>query len=246
MKRIPKLKKYQRYLAFLLVFLLLIDVGYGQKKMYLSYEMGITFNRVTFNNPQRNVNLEQNTVPIPGFIITRQIKKSWYVETGIYQGFLGADMIKSGEFDSTNVQFAQEQIHIPLRVQTRTTVFDDHLHLFATIGANVVLASGGYTFEFITQNNNTEALNKRLRYKPTYILGELGMGFDLFLSKRFFVGGRYRFNLGFTQILNIMVTTLTAGENNIEDYNLVGHGSFHAFMISMGFRIGKLDKVKKI
>ena len=211
MKRILKLKKYRSYLTLLLLFQLFVNASYGQKRMYLSYEMGVTFNRVNFNNPQRNVNLEQNTVPIPGFIFTRQIKKFWYLETGIYQGFLGADMIKSGEFDSTNVQFAQEQIHVPLRVQTRTTVFDNHLHLFATIGANLVLGSGGYTFEFTTVNNNTETLNKRLKYKPTYVLGELGLGFDLFLSKRFFVGGRYRFNLGFTQILNIMVTTLTTG-----------------------------------
>ena len=220
--------------------------GYGQKRMYLSYEFGVSVQMANFKNPQQNVDYKQDTPPIPAFVFTRQLYKSWHLETGIYQGALGVDLTKGGAFDSTSVQFAQEQIQVPLRVQSRMRVFDNHLHLFATVGVNLVFSSGGYTFSFATTENTTEVLTKKLHYKPTYVLGELGTGFDLFLGKRFFIGGRYRFNLGFANILDIEVNTLTNGENEIEEYFLTSQGSFHIFMLSMGFRIGKLDKVRKI
>ncbi|OJJ23375.1 hypothetical protein BKI52_03160 [marine bacterium AO1-C] len=240
--------RFQRLIKFiyLLALLHIFNVGYSQKKMYLSYEFGVSLHAANFKNPQQNVDYKQDVPPIPAFVFTRQLHKSWYVEAGIYQGALGADMTKRGEFDSTSVQFTQEQIHVPVRVQSRMSVFDNHLHLFATLGANLIFSSGGYRFEFVTAKNTTQTLNKNVRYKPTYVLGELGAGFDLFLGKRFFIGGRYRFNLGFVNILDIEVSTFTNGENTIEEYFLTSSGSFHAFMLSLGFRIGKLDKVKKI
>ncbi|HAS47409.1 MAG TPA: hypothetical protein DCS93_43430 [Microscillaceae bacterium] len=230
----------------LLVLLGLYSTGYSQKKMYLAYEFGVSLHGANFKNPQQNVEYKQDVPPIPAFVFTRQLHQSWYIETGIYQGALGVNMTKKGEFDSTSVQFAQEQVQVPLRVQSRVQVFDNHLHLFASLGANVVFSSGGYTFTFTTAKNTTETLNKKLKYRPTYVLGELGVGFDLFLGKRFFIGGRYRFNLGFANVLDIAVSTLTNGENSVEEYFLTSSGSFHAFMLSLGFRIGKLDKVKKI
>ena len=230
----------------MLVFLSLCSAGYSQKKMYLSYEFGVGLHAANFKNPQQNVDYKQDVPPIPAFVLTRQLHQSWYIEAGVYQGALGVNMTKRGAFDSTSVQFAQEQIHVPLRVQSRIQVFDNHLHLFATLGANLVFSSGGYTFTLTTARNTTEALTKSLKYKPTYVLGELGVGFDLFLSKRFFIGGKYRFNLGFANILDIEVNTFTNGENTVEEYFLTSSGSFHAFMLSLGFRIGKLDKVKKI
>jgi len=110
--------KLQKILLIVFAAALTIDV-YGQKNTLLTYEVGSTYKELNFINPQGLVEFDNGGNGIPGLIVTQQIYHSLYLETGIYNDFLGCDMILIDKLDTTNLLLAQNEINIPLRIQFR-------------------------------------------------------------------------------------------------------------------------------
>ncbi len=230
--------KLQNILLIAFTAAITFDV-YGQRNTLLTYEVGVTHKEFNFVNPQGLVKFYNSGNGVPGLIVTQQIYHSLYLETGIYNDFLGCDMILTDELDTTNLLLAQDEIHIPLRIQFREEYLKGRINLFLSAGPMFVFGMGDYSYFLYSANNNTELNTNKLEFKKNYALIEFGIGTDIYLTKNLFVGFRYRYNIGFDKIIDINANTRHVSETNDIDYFLNSKGNYHALMISFGYRISK-------
>jgi hypothetical protein len=205
----------------------------------LTYEIGVTQKEFNFVNPQGLVDFNNSHNGVPGLIVTQQIYNSFYLEIGIYNDFLGCDMTAANELDTTNILLAQDEIHIPLRIQFRQEYLKGRVNLFLSAGPMIVFGMGDYSYFLYSAQNNTEFNTNKFDFKKNYTLFEFGIGTDVYLSKNFFVGLRYRYSHSFNEIIDINSNTQHISESNSLDYYLNTKGNYHAFMFSLGYRISK-------
>jgi hypothetical protein len=231
------LKKLKDILLIVSAVVLTFD-AYSQRNTLLTYEIGVTQKECNFVNPQGLVEFYNSSNGVPGLIVTQQIYNSLYVETGIYNDFLGCDMIVANELDTTNLLLAQDEIHIPLRIQFRQEYLKGRVNLFLSAGPMFVFGMGDYSYFLHSAQNRTELNTIKMEFKTNYTLFEFGIGTDIYLTKNFFVGFRYRYNHGFNKIVDINSNTNISESNSI-DYYLNTKGNYNAFMISLGYRISK-------
>lgn len=234
---------YAKILVSLLWVVAAID-AHCQTNTFITYEIGITTDEVTFHNPQKNVDCRSNPVGVPGFLLTQQLYQSMYIETGIYSEFTGIDMIVTGS-DTTNLLFAQNELHIPLRLQMRQGFLDNWVDLFLSAGVTLAFSPDATPFyELYSKNGKTELLTTAFGYKNTYALMEFGMGVDVKFSKDFFAGIRYRHSMGLSDRVKIEAQTRTTidtiADTETTDYTIHSVGSYRAFTIGVGYRISRL------
>jgi len=234
----PSMKKLKDILLIVFALMITLDV-FSQKNTLLTYEIGVTQKEFNFVSPQGLVEFYNSRNGVPGLIATQQIYNSLYLETGIYNDFLGCDMTAANELDTTNLLLAQDEIHIPLRIQFRQEYLNGRVNLFLSAGPMFVFGLGDYTYSLHSAQNNTELNTNKFDFKKNYTLFEFGIGTDIYLSKNFFVGLRYRYNHGFNEIIDINSNTQHISESNSMDYYLNSKGNYHAFMFSLGYRISK-------
>lgn len=232
------MKKLNDILLIGFALMLTMDV-YSQKETLLTYEIGVTKIDFNFINPQGVVEFDSSRNGVPGLIVTQQVYNSLYLETGIYNDFLGFNMIAVNELDSTNLLFAQDEIHIPLRVQFRQEYLNERLNVFLSAGPMFAFGVGDHRYFLYSDQNNTELHTYKFDVKKNYMLLEFGIGTDIYLSKNFFVGLRYRYSHGFNEIIDLNSNTQHVSESNSIDYFLNTKGNYHAFMFSLGYRISK-------
>ncbi|MGZ5280943.1 MAG: hypothetical protein ACXWEY_01580 [Bacteroidia bacterium] len=242
-KSLFKIEKFI-YLT-LSIFLLLGERSFGQKNTFITYEVGIPKDKLTFHNPQNNIIFRPSSLGVPGITLTQEIKKFLYFETGAYTDFIGADMVSTGS-DTTNLIFAQNQIHFPVRIQLRKSLFKERLNL--SISAAPMFVFGWYespAYGFYSKRNQTIAISHKYFFKENYTLFELGSGIDIRLHKHLFIGLKYRYNLGTKNILDIEAETRRNNSAENANYYLKSNGTYHAFMFSFGYRISKFWNQKK-
>ena len=102
-----------------------------------------------------------------------------------------------------------------------------------------VFGMGDYDYFLYSFHKNTKLNTNKLDLKKNYTLFEFGIGTDIYLTKNFFLGFRYRYNIGFDKIITINAKTRHILETNDIDYFLNSKGNYHAFMISFGYKISK-------
>lgn len=232
------MKKLTDILLIVFALMLTFD-AYSQRNTLLTYEIGVTQKECNFVNPQGLVEFYNNRNGVPGLVVTQQIYNSLYLETGIYNDFLGCDMIVADGLDTTNLLLAQDEIHIPLRIQFRQEYLNGRVNLYLSAGPMFVFGMGDYSYFLYSAQNNTELNTNKFDFKKNYTLFEFGIGTDIYLSKNFFVGLRYRYSHGFNEIIDIKSNTQHISESNSIDYYLNSKGNYHALMFSLGYRISK-------
>lgn len=206
----------------------------GQSSTLISYEVGPNNHFANFNS-QSEIDYRPSKEGVPGIVVTQQVFKDIYIESGVYNNFFGFDMIYTGTTDTSNLIFAQEQLNIPLRLQFRHAFLKNHLVISMTTGANFVFGVGDNTYTFYSSNNYDIETNN-LTYKDSYTLLEFGIGANVFIGKHFFFGVNYRLNKGFNEMFNL---TATSNEQNV-NYKLSSTGDYHALMFSIGYRISQI------
>ncbi len=228
--------KIQNILLIVFTLALTIDL-HGQRNTLLTYEVGVTQKEFNFINPQGLVKFHNSGNGVPGLIVTQKIYQSLYFETGIYNDFLGCDMTLINELDTTNLILAQDEIQIPLRIQFQQEYLKGRVNLFLTAGPMFVLGMGDYSYYLHSAQGNAELNTNKLEFRKNYALFEFGIGSNIYLTKNFFAGFRYRYNIGFDKKIDIFSTTQHVSEPNNIDYFLNSKGNYHAIMISFGYRI---------
>lgn len=232
-------------LFVILVFISISQDCYGKTSTIIAYEVGPTKDDISFFNPQHNVNFYNDPTGVPGLVVTQQLYKSLYFETGVYSEYIGLNMVLLQPEDTTNLIFAQEEIQIPLRLQLRQYFFNGRLDFFMSAGAMIVIGKDGWSYLY-TKNNNTVLTIDKYINKNNYALIEFGVGADLFITKNFFVGIKYRYNAGISPKLDMEYHTQGLEQNNRTDYYIKSNGNYHSFMTSIGYRINwQWNKKKK-
>lgn len=216
--------------------LMLLQNAHGQKTTLLSYEFGLNQKEINFNNPQGVVSFYNNRVGVSGLVLSQQIYKWLYLETGIYNDFLGCDMVVENNGGS-NLILAQDQLNLPLRLQFRKSYFNEKIDAFLSVGANFVVGMGDYIYSFNSTQNETVLNTNKKDLKEDYGLVELGIGTDVYLTKNLFLGIRYRFGFGFSKIIDIHTITGNGADSNQIDYFLKSKGNYNAFVFTIGYRI---------
>lgn len=230
-------------LFFLFLIAMATDV-HCQTNTFVAYEFGATKDEITFYNPQRNSTFRSDAVGIPGFLLTQQLYQSVYIETGVYNDFTGIDMVVLGS-DTTNLLFAQNELHIPLRLQLRQDLFDNSVDLFLSTGVTFAFSSDAApSYRLDSKNGSTKLVTRVFEYRNNYALMEFGVGVDVKLSTNFFAGLRYRYHNGLSERLKIEAQTVTTRDTIPDtertDYFVDSRGTYHAFTIGLVYRISSL------
>jgi opacity protein-like surface antigen len=211
----------------------------AQKDTYFAYEIGGTQDSYEFSSSIGNVNAEEINVVAVGLTLTQQIYKQFHFEIGAYIDFQAIDLY-SGIDNETRLVFAQNQIHIPFRLQFRQPVFNDKVSFFATTGVNFISDwYEDYAFELRPNPNNLNLNTSKFDFDEKYTLLEFGIGTDIKLSENFYLGLRYRYNHRSNEILNFSAESRNA-ENNIEaNYNVSSKGTYSSYTFAIGYRISR-------
>ena len=221
-------------LLLIVAFLSIAIAAMGQNSTLISYEVGPGYHLANFS-AQSDVEYRPGKSGIPGIVITQQVFKDLYIESGVYNNFLGYDMIYSGSCDTSNLIFAQDQLNIPLRLQFRQSLFKNHLVISMSTGANFVLGVGDNTYTFFS-SNDYEIETNNLTYRDNYTLMEFAIGTNVFIGKHFFLGVNYRFNKGFGDMFYVNAKS----DHQNMSYELSSTGDYYALMFSIGYRISQI------
>lgn len=220
---------------FISVLLLLSFVSYSQLDTYLSYDIGVPRDQFETNSTLGDVDYRISRMGVPGLRLTQQVYRQVHVEVGAYIDFFALDMLT----DSANVFFAQNQIHIPVRLQFVQPLFNKRIQLTASAGINSVFGwSAPYSYELSSVNTNYHKRTQEFSFIDSQLLLEWGLGADIYLTKNFYLGARYYANYGTRNVLTIQAELLN--DNTVEaNYSVKSHGSYTFFAISMGYRFSR-------
>ena len=226
-------------LLVILVFIAISQDCFGKTSTIIAYEVGPTKDDISFFNPQHNVKFNSDPTGVPGLVVTQQLYKSLYFETGVYSDYIGMDMVLLQSADTTNLIFSQEEIQVPLRLQLRQYFFNGRLDFYMSAGTMIVIGNDGWS-DLYTKNNKTILTTDKYLNKNNYTLMEFGVGADFFISKNFFIGIKYRYTAGFSTKFDMEYHTQGLDQNNRTDYFVKSNGNYHSFMGSIGYRISWL------
>jgi hypothetical protein len=225
----------------LLVILFAIEFNiYSQRNTFLSYELGLTKPEFYVFNPQKDITKQIERGIFEGIVLNQEIFKSINVELGFNYHLCVNQYVSYKNVDTTSVFFDNEEFQIPIRLQYRKTYFEDKLQVFLSSGTILCLAlKDSPVYGSGSTNRSTNLTDVNYNFINNHALLELGAGADIFITKNFFLGLRYKYTVGFKQILNYEAYAMDANSSR-SDYVIRTNGNCHSLSIGLGYRISSI------
>lgn len=211
---------------------------YGQKNTFLTCEIGILSDNATLINPERNVDFYNYCEPVTGLLLTQQISKSIYLESGIYIFSSTEFDMKSISADNTNFNYLLEEHHIPIRIRLQKSFLNERINPFFTIGTTIAFNAGeDCDSRLYSLNDESSIVIQDDNYLKNRMLIELGAGVDFCISKNLFLGLRYKYNYSLKEQVDMYAITRNNRTAEITNYKLEVPGHNHSLSISVSYRI---------
>jgi hypothetical protein len=235
-------------ISFIVLFLISgLSMNFAQLSTKLIYDLGFGKYDFQLYNYQKNVTTNPHWDTNPSFLINQQIYKNIYLESGLGINTYDINCINENQLDTTNFWYINTEFQIPFRVQIQQSFFQDRIDLFTSVGTLFCFNMNDYPMYRLSTAGIFDRLDINYAseyYSKRHFLMELGVGTNIFVTKNFFIGCRFRYSFGFKELLNIEAQR-TNVDNTITDYNLKSSGNHMSFTISIGYQISKFwDKNK--
>ncbi len=211
----------------------------AQLETLFTYDVGIPKDQITFSNNIGKVESKIAKVAVVGLVLTQQIYKKMHLEIGGYFDFLAIDMYSDNK--ETLLTFAQNQIHMPIRMQFRQPIFNNKFDFNLTAGINFVFAwFEDATFGLHPNPNQYILKTKEYKFIENHILYEFGAGTNFILGDFLYIGIKFRYNFGPKNMLSINTQSLNNAGIISSDYYLSSKGNYSSISLAVGFMISFL------
>ena len=182
--------------TLLLLLLFAFWKSHCQKSTLISYEIASGYDYVNFNSSGQNI---LNTASgIPMFILTQQLNKHFYVETGIASDYIEY-IVGRDSLDDNGVTFYKNETQIPLRIQYREHFFNEKYNIYLLTGINYSIGSAKEKNLIIANDAGVT----EFKINRNYLLGQIGIGMEYIINRHLFVGARYQYDFGFEDSIKI-------------------------------------------
>lgn len=204
--------------------------GYAQKKnTFITTELGMSWERIDFSST-RNTHENPSASFAAGFLITQQIYKPLYLETGIYNRHARFNIPVTFDELSNSMPLTMHRdgIQIPIRVVGRFGLFR-RVECFAAIGLD-------YNYLYHTSSS---LFGENAYSKKNYWGFNGGAGIDYFFMKNLSLGVAYRYTGGFRSSSQIHVTyNNSSGFEN--DLKLKDKAQAHGLLFRIQYRFSSI------
>ncbi len=211
-----------------------LEAAMAQKRLQVTYEIGIAHTNYELINPQNNVQVLNNTHAFYGVSISHELKNNFHVETGIYSKFYGADFYSNSP-DSANLILGMNRIQIPIRIIYKKNILSDRLDFSLFTGSSILIINSQSGFIFSSDNESKSMGNEP---KRTFGLVEFGAGLEYEIFNNFSLGINVRSFCGLNQNINIQYDN-TNSNNTVTNFDIKSNGSFQAYTLALGYKFGK-------
>ncbi len=221
--------------SFTILLLLLTSTPflYSQKNTFISYEIGLSHTKYSFHG---NTNLALSArveTAIPMGLITQEITKNFYVETGYTTDYTIFSFVdKTADKEYWYSLFYRNGKQIPLRVQFRLPLFNHKFSLYTLSGVSY---SFGLKENNLGMNNNDYFTVTDFYMQRDFFLGQLGVGLDFNCGKNIYIGVKFQRDFAFQDTVDIKGYI-----ENQTPFSIRHRAHASMFSFRVGYRISSL------